>query len=238
MQPIRLYLIHGYRLLTEAVTRSLEKCPEVRLLGSSQEIDQALSELPGLPVELLLVDVSLGLRESVEIVLEVRDRFPELKILPLGLGSEAEALDLLEAGAHGYGLRQASLAELIRTIEGVYRGEPPCSAPVAASVCARIVELARARRRRRSLRGVRLTPREEEVLGLVAEGLRNKEIAARLHITLATVKNHVHNLLEKLQANGRREAIRRAYENGLLENPLPGPRFQPREVGGDGAGGV
>jgi DNA-binding NarL/FixJ family response regulator len=133
-------------------------------------------------------------------------------------------LDLLEAGAHDYVLRQASFSELIRTISGVYRGQPPCSPRVAASVCARIVELAGERRRRRILRDVRLTPREEEILGLVAEGLRNKEIATRLRITLATVKNHVHNLLEKLQANGRREAIRRAYENGLLENPLPAPR--------------
>ncbi len=219
--PIRVYLIHSYRLLTEVVASTLENRPEISVLGSANDLAQAQADLATTAVDVVLIEAGFGRQVALGMTLELREKFPRLRILPLGLRSVRDILDFLEAGASGYILRQASVAELLRTIRGVCRGEPPCSPRVTASVCARIAELSRARQSRRCLRGVSLTPREAEILHLVASGLRNKEIARRLAVALPTVKNHVHNILDKLQVRGRREAIRRAYENGLLDPPPP-----------------
>lgn len=221
MEPIGIYLIHDCQLLTEAFADSLEKRPEVRLLGMAQDLEQALTELPALPVDLVLIDASSCDGEAGEVILEVWERLPELKILPLGVPSEDDVLHFLEAGASGYVLRQASFSELLDTIVAVHRGEPPCSPQIATGVCARIVELSRRKSGRRNHQHAGLTPREAEVLQLVAGGLSNKEIGQRLGITLPTVKNHIHHILDKLQVRGRRQAIRRAFENGLLKKPFP-----------------
>ena len=132
-------------------------------------------------------------------------------------------LEFIEAGANGYVLKDSSFAEMLRTIKAVHQGQTPCSPRITASVFARISELSQARHRRERLPQVRLTPREKEILRLIAARLSNKEIAQQLDIALHTVKNHVHHILEKLQVHYRREAIRCAYENGILKRAW---RFQ------------
>jgi len=213
MEPIRIYLIYGYRLLTEAVACCLEARPEVAVAGVTQDLGEALERLAELAVDVVLIDASVARRQAVAMVAELAEKRPRLRLLPLGLESDDEVLAFLEAGASGYLMRRASFDELLATVAAVHRGEPPCSPQVAASVCARIVELAQARESRRRQPKAALTPRELEILALVAEGLRNKEIAGRLNITLATVKNHVHNVLDKLQVRNRRQAVQWAFDN-------------------------
>ena len=228
MKPVGVYLIQVCRLLAEAFAYSLKGRPEVHLLGSTPNLEQALATLPSLPVDLLMIDVCSYVCEAQEMILEIWESFPDLKILPIGVPSEEDVISFLEAGASGYVMRQSSLSELLSTIVAIQRGEPPCSPRIATSVCARIVELSRDKKQRQGQQNISLTPREREVLQLVAESQSNKEIARNLAITLPTVKNHIHHILEKLQVRGRRQAIRRAYERGLLRKeracvPLAGP---------------
>jgi DNA-binding NarL/FixJ family response regulator len=217
MDPVHIYFVYGYRLLTEAMARRLEGHREVCLVGKAAHLDTALEEIPHLAIDLVLLDASGGHEQALLFHRELRRALPDLKILPLGLPDEQTVLGFLEAGASGYVLHDQSFEELMRILLAVHRDRPPCSSRVAACVCARIAELAdqRAQRQDHGM-DLGLTPREVQVLRLVAENLRNQEIAGRLEIALATVKNHVHNILAKLQVNGRREAIRRAYESGLL----------------------
>ncbi|MEM7352407.1 MAG: response regulator transcription factor [Acidobacteriota bacterium] len=218
MTAIGLYLIHDYRLLTEALVRCLEDKSNCRLLGSTHDPDRAISDLASLPVDIVIIDASAGPQTTLEVILDLREGYKQMRILPLGVASEEDAVALLEAGADGYLLSRASFSDLLETIQSVHRGEPACSKEVIATVWSRIGLLARENRHRQVPADVSLTRREKEVLQLAAKGQRNKEIARQLNISLATVKNHIHRILDKLQVRGRHEAIRRAYENGLMED--------------------
>ncbi|MEM7352381.1 MAG: response regulator transcription factor [Acidobacteriota bacterium] len=221
---VAVFLVHRYRLLTEAIVGSLSSAGAVRCVGSADSRVAAIEQLQALEVEVVLVDASLGHREVCETIREIKELFPNLNVLFLGSDDSAVILDCVEAGASGYVSQEASLAQMLSTIEAVRHGQTPCSPRVAASVLARIEELAEQCSERSVptlTHRVQLTPREAEVLELVAAGLRNKEIALRLAIKLPTVKNHVHKILDKFKVRRRREAIRLAYENGMLEDPLP-----------------
>src|SRR2546421_13075479 len=118
-----------------------------------------------------------------------------------------DVLASAEAGAIAYVPREASLEDLVAVIECAVRGEAVCSPRVAGALLRRIAVLATDGRSDRV--PARLTKREREIMGLIDEGLSNKEIAKRLRIEVATVKNHVHNILEKLQVHRRGEAAAR-----------------------------
>ena len=224
MKAIRLYLIQGTRLLGEALVSCLQERSHYRLIGTTRDPERAISELGSLEVDIVLIDATANFRAVHELILDLRDTSRQLKLLPLGVDTEEDAVRLLEAGADGYLLSVASFFDLLEVIRSVHEGQPACSPRVIATVWARVAALAEEKKRRRSLEGVVLTQREKDVLGLVAEGRRNKEIARRLNISLATVKNHVHRILDKLEVKGRHDAIRIAYENGLLDDPrLPSP---------------
>ena len=225
---VEVFLVHRYRLLSEAIVGSLSAGGTVACVGSAHCRASALEQLRCLGVDVALVDASLGHREVCETIREIKEAFPGLNVLFLGSEDSDTILDCIEAGAAGYVSQEASVAEMLETIEAVRHGQTPCSPQVAASVLARIEELAGQRPPRTEptlAHKVQLTPRESEVLKLVAAGLRNKEIALKLAIKLPTVKNHVHKILDKFQVKRRREAIRLAYENGLLEDPLPRPSY-------------
>jgi len=133
---------------------------------------------------------------------------PELKIVALAVQeAEGEVIACAEAGISGLVSRDASLDDLVETISSVARGEMVCSPRVAASLLRRVRTLA-AERAREPL-DPHLTARETQILRLIEEGLSNKEIARRLCIEVATVKHHVHNLLEKLGVSRRGEAVAR-----------------------------
>jgi DNA-binding NarL/FixJ family response regulator len=132
-------------------------------------------------------------------------------------GGDSEILACAEAGVSGYLLRDQSHAELVAVIASAARGLTSCPPPVAAALVRRIGTMADERRVRPGEQG-RLTPREREVLDLIEQGKSNKEIARLLFIEVRTVKNHVHNLLEKLKVHRRGEAaamVRRPAHPGL-----------------------
>lgn len=229
---VDVFLVHRYRLLAEAIVGSLSANDKVTCVGSADNRLAAMEKLRDLETGVVLVDASLGRREVCATIREIKAILPGLNVVFLGDEREENLVDYIEAGASGYVPRDASLDEMLETIEAVDRGQTPCSPQVAASVLARIEELVGQRPRqsaRKLERAPQLTPRESEVLRLVAAGLRNKEIASRLGIKLPTVKNHVHKILDKFQVKRRREAIRMAFENGLLDDPLPRPSYASLE---------
>lgn len=153
---------------------------------------------------------------------------PELKVVIVGLNdAESDSLSFIEAGAAGYILRNASREQILRTLYGVLSGEALISPAVAALLMSRIVELCDTYKTlERALPALpheqSLTAREREVLALIAQGLSNSEISERLCLAQGTVKNHVHNLLSKLQVHSRAEAIDYFTTAGVPHaNPLP-----------------
>lgn len=233
-RPVRVFLTGGTQLVNETVCSALHARPEVKLLGMDPDPQEAIPRIRNQRVEVVLVESTQDETAALATTRLLRDTLPEIEILPLGLRAEDEVVSFAEAGASGYVLAEASLPELVTTIRAVHQKLTPCSPRIAASVFSRISELARRRSPRRPDPEVRLTPRETEVLGLIAAGMRNKEIAQELSITISTVKNHVHKILDKLHADRRRGAVSAACERGLLPDPLPtrgGRRRRPGRLG-------
>ncbi len=220
--PLRVFLIHRYRLLSEALETALADERDIELVGRAAHVGEATSRLAELEADVVLIEADLDELSSRPVIRQVKSFFPELKVVPLGLETNDQILECIEAGANGYLRLEATLSDLVQTLRLVGEGKALCSPEVAVSIFARMAELARhdEERSRRHPPNVRLTRREMQVLELLGMGLRNKEIARELEIAVPTVKNHVHKILEKLGVRRRREAVRMAYEMGLLEDPL------------------
>lgn len=153
-----------------------------------------------------IVLVNMASRDAETLLRHVIALCSPTKLVVYGLAEDDEAtiLACAEVGAAGYHLRSESLQDLSDCIEKVLRGKPACSARVAEVLLRRVSEVAR---RTISKTESLLTSREEEVLKMLAMGLSNREIAARLFIAVHTVKNHVHNVLTKIGARSRTEAV-------------------------------
>lgn len=210
--PVSVLVLSSDQLFADAIAVSLARQPDLRTVTVEEW------EPPDKPVDIVLIDASANAGEALDRLWRLRERLDGAKPIVLGLEQDDEKLllEFIEAGARGYVFRSASPAGLAEVIRSVHLGETPCSSRIAASVMERISLLARQREVLDSPDLGALTLREREILTLMAQGLRNKEIGRQLLITNQTVKNHVHNILEKLHVHRRREAVRLACERGLL----------------------
>jgi DNA-binding NarL/FixJ family response regulator len=201
----RVFVVTGLRFYRDALTSALAQGRDVEVVGSAGGLGEALAMLPTARPTAILVDVSLsGGLAAIRQLAEVEGA----KVLALGVADvEGDVLACAEAGASAYVTRDQTLTALHEAVRAVGRDEAPCTARMAATLLRRIATLAR-ERRPPSPAG-RLTERELEILGLIDLGLSNKQIARRLFIEVSTVKNHVHNILEKLGVERRGEAAAR-----------------------------
>jgi DNA-binding NarL/FixJ family response regulator len=200
---ISLFVVADIRLYREGLADVLTRQSEITVVGTAAYGERALEMLRDLRPDVMLLD--LGMDAGREIVRRAAEVNSETRVVVLALPESGdEIVAWAEMGIAGYVGRDAALEQLVRTIRSVARGETLVSPQIAATLFRRIASLA-------AERGVstsaHLTSRENEVLRLVARGLSNKEIAAHLTIELPTVKNHVHNILEKLNVQRRGEAV-------------------------------
>jgi two-component system nitrate/nitrite response regulator NarL len=174
--------------------------------------EEAAALLPAANPDVVLVDGTAG--DSLTAVEAIAAAVPMARTVTLAL-PEVEELVLAhaEAGVSGYVGSDSSADELVSALGSAVRGEMLCSPRIAGSLLRRVADVARERAPSAAL--ARLTRREQEIVRLIDEGLSNKQIAQRLSIELATVKNHVHNILEKLGVARRAEAAA-AIRNGKI----------------------
>jgi two-component system, NarL family, nitrate/nitrite response regulator NarL len=229
---IKVAIIHRRRLFRECLALVLSQQQNVTVAGSVAEASELLGEMTRLCPDVIITDLAVLGQKGLEEARQLRKIFSEVKILVMGLAEqESDILACIEAGAAGYLLQEASLEELLNNIRAVAAGEALCAPKIVGSLFAKIAEDARERQRLQALGMTYLTCREHEILTLVEEGLSNKEIAVRLQIELQTVKNHVHNILEKFQLDNRREAVWHARKQGLLKaRPNPDIHVTTRRV--------
>lgn len=216
---IRVLIIHRSRLIREGFAFVLAHQKSMSVIGSVAGVGEVVGDLERLPPDVILLDLYLPDRGGLRDAKWIREVLPGAKILMTGLSELAsDVLACFEAGAAGYLPQEASLEELLKNIQAVAAGEVLCSPKVTALLVSRITEASRERELRR-VRGLpNLTRRELEIIALVEEGFSNKEIAVRLVIEIPTVKTHIHNVLEKLQLDGRREAAQYVRGLGLLRS--------------------
>ena len=217
-ESIRVFIADDNRLLREGLVSLLRDEQDFDVIGSAPSGQEALQQIKKLLPKVVLIDIGMPDKDGIDVTRELHQALPEIKVVILGMiDLTEEIMTCIEAGAVGYVLKEASFDQLARTIRSVYQGESFCSPQLTASLFTRIAELAGERVPKMPESSVRLTSRELEIINLIAEGLPNKEIARRLFIETQTVKNHIHNILDKLQLYNRLEAVQYARERNLLK---------------------
>ncbi len=207
---IRVVLAHSSHLVCDSLRAALNLEEEVHLVGSATTKEELFFLLPH--GNLVILSNTLEGDDSLHIVKDIRKSHPAIKILILGLVNQPNViLQYIEAGASGYVLQNESVEDMMEKLHAAKEEKALVSPMVAASMIDRLTQLANldmplAYMENKDNMIYELTPREEEVLGLVADGCTNKEIAEELVIECGTVKNHVHNILKKLEVNSRYEA--------------------------------
>ena len=213
----RLFLVGEYNLFRECLASMLAASDHFEVVGQAATLDEVRERLDDAGAEVVLYDVGQPKAELLDSIREFTEAFPGVKLIALGLEEvERDVLKFIESGASAYVLKEVSVNELSQVIDQVLRGEAVCSPKITSSMFSRLADLARTRRREERLEALNLTPREMEILQLIADGYSNKEIAAELYLSFHTVKNHVHNILEKLQVQHRSEAVEYAYRKRWL----------------------
>jgi two-component system, NarL family, nitrate/nitrite response regulator NarL len=198
---IRVVVVGDVRLYREGLVQALGATAGIQVVGTATHPDEALAVAGELRPDILLVDTAMP--ESLSLIQGLARDVATVRVVALALTeNEAAVVEYAEAGIAGLVSKEGSLGDLIATIESTARGELLCSPRTAATLLRRLNALAAGHARMNA----RLTGREMQILHLVGDGLSNKEIATRLGVEVATVKNHVHNILEKLRVHRRGEA--------------------------------
>jgi two-component system, NarL family, nitrate/nitrite response regulator NarL len=223
--PVRILVISDVRLYLDGLLHCLRGVTGIEVTGTASAPVEALSRAAALRPQVIVLDTAMA--NGPGLARELAAQLPDAHIIAFAVThDERHVLAFAEAGVAGYVPRDASAADLVAAIQGSMRGELSCPPDTAAIVFRRFATLA-ASAAAADGEISRLTPRERTVVELIDEGLSNKQIARRLYIEVATVKNHVHNILEKLGVSRRGEAAARLRRGA----PLPG-----RGEGGGRAG--
>ncbi len=213
-------IIDDHPVVREGLRAVLEVAPDVTVVGTGSDGAEALRLVTRHRPDVLVLDINLPDRSGLEITRQLCTREPTPAILILTVHVDRQTvLGALEQGARGYVLKDEAPEMLVEAVRAVARGESWLSPLVAGQVVARVA--GREVRPPETLLSP-LTPREEEVLCLLAQGLDNAAIAARLVVTRRTVQNHVSTIYSKLGVTSRTQAALYAIRHGMVEVPVEG----------------
>jgi DNA-binding NarL/FixJ family response regulator len=210
---ISVALIEDNRLVREGITALLNQLPDLKVVAGASSGDTVL--LRNVNPQVVLLDLGLRNGDSLRIAEKVKTEFPESKVIVMDLlPVHEDIMEFVHAGVSGFIMKDATVEDLVHTIRSVAQGAHVLPPQMTGTLFSQIARDAIARGRPEALDSVRMTAREREVINLIAEGLGNKEIAARLHIATHTVKSHVRNIMEKLTLHTRLQIAAYAHRDG------------------------
>ena len=176
---------------------------DLDLVGASESFENALLEAQKSKPQVVLLDQCLRDQDSLHAAEMIKKEFPETKVIVMGLiPVRADVVEFVKAGVSGFILKDSTFNDFLKTVRMVAGGGKVLPPALSKSLFAQIVEDA-VRNGTVQLNDVRITKREREIIDLISEGLSNKEIAQRLHVSIYTVKSHVHRILEKMALRSR-----------------------------------
>ncbi len=205
MGKIKILLIEDNRLLREGISTFIKKEPDMSVVTTISNGENILEMIGKHNPNIVLLDLGLRSQNSLKVVKLVKQNFQETKIIVMDLiPLQADVFEFVEAGVSGFMLKDISVKEFLKTIRSVYKGTRVLPPNLTGSLFSQIVEKAVSGSKTSVITvSTRMTKREKQVIDLIADGFTNKEIAQKLHLSIFTIKSHVHNILEKLALNTR-----------------------------------
>jgi DNA-binding NarL/FixJ family response regulator len=223
-EPIRVLIADDQRVVREGLATLLGLLPEVEVVGSASDGHEAVVLAADLLPDIVLMDLRMPRCDGVEATRLLRGRVPNTKVIVLTTyADDRSVIDALRAGARGYLTKDAGGAEIRHALKQILDDHAVIDPAVQRHVVDAIATLPPGHDHRpRSPLPAGLTPREAEVLSLIATGMSNHEIAVHLVVSEGTVKTHINHLFAKIDARDRAQAVTYAYQHGLIP-----PREQP-----------
>ena len=215
---MRVVVVDDQELFRRGLTMLLGVESDIEVVGEAGDgitaVDLVVETMP----DIVLLDVRMPKRSGLEACMRIKEQAPSARIIMLTVSDEeGDLYEAVKNGASGYLLKDSSIEEVSQAIRVVAEGQSLISPSMAAKLIDEFKEISRTDREVGNV--PRLTERELEVLRLVATGLNNREVAKQLFISENTVKNHVRNILDKLQLHSRMEAVMYAVREKLLDIP-------------------
>ena len=220
-QHVRVLIADAHSLFREALVAALTVEPDLVVVAEARDGLEAVAEASRSEPEVAVLDVDLPNFDGVRAARVIRERLPRCRVVVLAADEDHESLaDAIHAGANGYLTKASPLTDLVEAIRAVHRGDTLVPARMLGDLLGRLID--RRKQQSEAVRRIgRLTPREQEVLGLLAEGGDNDTIAQALVISPQTARTHIQNVLVKLGVHSRLEAAALAIRNGPRDTAVP-----------------
>jgi len=219
---ILVLVIEDNRLVRDGLVALLHEQPDFKVVAAAEGANVGLQQVQQTKPHVVLLDASLGNSSSHGIVESVRKTAPQTKVIVMDLlPAQQDVIEFIKAGASGFIVKDATVEDFISTIRSVAGGVNVVPPALTGTLLSHIADQTDIRSRPDVSEAVRMTKREREITGLIAEGLSNKEIAQRLNLATYTVKSHVHNILEKLALHSRLQIAAHAHKTGAPPSDPP-----------------
>jgi DNA-binding NarL/FixJ family response regulator len=210
MGPIRIVLADDHRIILEGLEQLFQRESDFEVLAACTNGEDALRSVRELKPDILVLDVDMPRMDGISVLRQIHDeQIPTRVVLLTATVGDADVLEAMRLGAWGLVLKEAASIRLVQSVRLVQRGQRALDQALVSRALEKVV-------RREDGKDRLLSPRETDVVRMVAAGLRNKEIAMKLSISEGTVKSYLHAIYEKLDVHGRVELTLYAQENGLL----------------------
>lgn len=220
MTAIRVLLADDHQLFREGLATILDSQPDFEVVGEAGDGLEVLIKARELRPDLILMDVGMPGCDGLEATLRIKIELPAVTVVMLTVRDEDEKLfTAIKNGAQGYLLKSIRSRDLLHMLRGAVRGEAAINPIMGGRMLEEFRKLSKQPQSDLDEEAVALTQREQEVLGLVAVGHTDKEIAHELMLSVYTVKSHMRNVLSKLHQSHRHEAVLFAVRNGLIDPP-------------------
>jgi DNA-binding NarL/FixJ family response regulator len=211
--PLRVLLVEDHELVRSGIRALLESTGEAQVVGEANNGRRAIEVARELNPDIVLMDLAMSELNGIDATRQLIALMPDVKVIMLSMHADEQYLfEALKAGARGYVLKQGAFGELSTAIRDVMSGKNYLSPSLSPLVMGDYVRRAKGDF---SAAGATLSPREREVIQLIAEGNTSAEVAERLHISVRTVDSHRHNIMEKLQIKSIAGLTKFAIKSGL-----------------------
>ena len=212
MQKIRILIVDDHPVVRKGMRAMLESEPDLEIAGEAKNGAEALEQYKSARPDVILMDLVMPVMDGIEAIQSIRGFDARARILVLtSFTSDEKVFAAIRAGAAGYMLKDSDPEDLLRAIHQVHRGESSLHPAIAHKVLAELAHPPEPKARAEAL-----TEREKEVLGYIAQGMNNNQIAEKMVVSRATVHSHVNRILSKLQLDSRTQAALYAVRSGYI----------------------